>query len=582
MRIANPHIARVLFRIANYLELAGGADFKVRAWRRAAEAILASEERIDEMVMRDFEQLSRIPGIGASTGREIAAVVNTGNSALLTTLEGELPPTLLELLRIRGLGPARVRSLWSELQVGTVEDLQRALEDGRLREVTGFTARTEDRIRRSFYEYMAHRGRTLRAVAENVADEVLAYAARCGSVRKVSSAGSYRRGTETVGNLDFVVATDSPDVVEKHFRNYEEARNFKHVSNRVFELNLFAGITARIVLTHPERFGAVLHWHTGSPAHVEELAAVARARELYTAPDGLSRGGVTLDTPDEVAFFEALGLPYIAPELREGRGELEAAHAGTLPTLITIQQIRGDLHMHTTSTDGRNSIEEMAVAARARGYEYIAITDHTRNVRIANGLEVEQVPAYLDQIDAVNRALTGLTVLKGLEVDILPDGTMDMPDEILARLDVVIASIHSHFDQAEPVITARVLRALDHPLVQILAHPSGRLVGQRSPLLLDLDKVLERAAQTGTMLELNSNPERLDLNDRRCREARELGIPVVISTDAHSVQQLENLTRGVRQARRGWMTPDSVLNTRPVDQALELLWAKRRRGNQSQ
>jgi len=532
------------------------------------------------MVEKDADALQRLPGIGSSTQREIVAVVTTGISPLMDALEGELPPTLLELLRIRGLGPARVRSLWGEQKIGGVDELKRALEEDRLPDVTGFTARTVDRIRRSLYEYLAHRGRSLRVHAERAVDDLLAYAARCSSVRKTAVAGSFRRGAETVGNLDFVIAATDAAAVIRHFEAYDEARSCTITDSTVIQLSLHDDMVARVTITPPVRFGAVLHWHTGSFAHVDELAAVARARGYVTAPDGLRKDGAVVEVEDEEAFFAALGLPFVAPEIREARGELEAAHADRLPALIQVSDVRGDLHMHTTSTDGRNSIQEMAVAARQRGYDYVAITDHTRNVRIANGLEVEAVPAYLEQIEAVNRALTGITVLKGLEVDILADGSMDMPDEILARLDVVIASIHSHFDQPESQMTARVLRAVDHPLVQILAHPSGRLVGQRSPLLLDLDEVLRRAANTKTMLELNANPERLDLNDHRCREAQQLGIPIVISTDAHSASQLDNLPRGVRQARRGWLAAESVLNTRPLEEALSLLSVKRRQGPQ--
>jgi len=374
-----------------------------------------------------------------------------------------------------------------------------------------------------------------------------------------------------VGSIDLVVGTTSRRNVTDMLRSWGLESVDSGTGGQPYGFTLFEGLVCRVHCQRPEEFGPALALLTASPAHHAALTGFARANNRPPPPLTLDDVGPADSFPREEDFYAHLGLPRIPPELREGLGEVESAAEGRLPALVENSHIRGDLHMHTTSTDGIGTIREMAVAARQRGYQYIAVTDHTRNVKIANGLEVEQVPAYLEEIERVDRTVEGVRVLKGLEVDILKDGSLDMPDEILARLDVVVAAVHSHFDQAAREVTSRVTRAMRNPFVHILAHPTGRLIGQRSALLVDVEELMKTAVQTGTALELNANPERLDVHDGNCRRALELGIPVVISTDAHAVEQMGNMSRGVTQARRGWVTPDDVLNTLPCAEMLSRL-----------
>jgi DNA polymerase (family 10) len=425
---------------------------------------------------------------------------------------------------------------------------------------------------------MSYRGRFLRREAEGLMKALLSYLRTCPAVLRAAPAGSFRRGRESVGNLNAVVATDAPEAVRSHVESWEEAQLPIVLDGAKLFFKLHAEVEADLLLVPEDRFGAAWHYQTGSAEHNRQLARLARTRGLVPQPGGLYAGQETLETRDEEAFFDRLGLPWIPPELREGRGELEAAQGSALPRLVEPGEIRGDLHMHTTFTDGTASMLEMALAAKALRYEYIAVCDHTHNVRVANGLSPDRVAQYLEEVDRVNALVGGFTVLKGLEVDILPDGTLDMPESILERLDLVIASVHSAFDQSEDLMTARVLKALDSRWVHVLGHPSGRLIGQRSPLLLDMEQVFARAAQRGKMLELNANPERLDLTDLHCRQVRQMGIPIVISTDAHSISQLANMPRGIFQARRGWLEADDILNTRPLPELRRMLAAVRGRG----
>ncbi len=574
MHVSNATIARFFFRLANLLEISGENPFKVRAYRKAAETIADLEERLDDQLRRG-EDITAIPGIGVAIAGKVRAILETGTFPAYEKMRRQVPESLLELLAIRGLGPARARDLHKTLGVDGVESLQRALEAGRLPEVKGFTPRTEDRIRRSLYEYLAHRGRMLRVQAEVYAESLHEHLSACPAVLRCAVGGSYRRGLETIGDLDVVVATEEVHEVIDCLLSWRHFNTWEKVDGSWLQFVADSDLPAMVVCVPPDRFGAAMHHFSASKAYLRAFAEFADERGFKAAPTGLSHHLRPVKTADEEAFFAAFDLPSIPAELREDGDALRAAQEGRLPHLVTEGDIRGDLHMHTTFTDGRHTILEMAVAAREKGYEYIAITDHTRNVKVAGGLEVEELPAYFEEIDKVNRSLEGITVLKGLDVDILEDGRMDMPDEVMRRLDVVIAAIHSHFDQELEAMTARVLAAIEHPLVDIVAHPSGRLVGQRSPLLLDFDRVFDAARRTGTLLELNANPERLDLHDRHCRIARELGIPVVISTDAHAAWQLENMKRGVLQARRGWLRPEDVFNTRPLAEIRALKAQKR-------
>jgi DNA polymerase (family 10) len=518
--------------------------------------------------------LTEIPGIGAGIEKKIRALMEEGSLELIDTLKTVVPESALELLRIRGLGPARVRYLHRTLGVSGIDDLVPLLDSGRLSQAKGFGDKTAAALRRTLAEYLAHRGRRLRFHFQPAVDLVSRHLALCPRVLAASVAGSYRRGLETARGLTLVAATDDADAVLDHLTRWEDLSriNERHPDRLLFNLGGDTPVTVH--LCAPDRFGAVLHHRTGSAAHVAAMAAFARSSGLRLAEGGLYRSDNSLvPTPDEAALFAALGLPAIPAELREDRGELPAAAAGALPRLLGTNDLYGDLHVHTTFTDGHHSVREMALAGRACGYDYIAIADHSKNAVVANGLSESQLPGYLDEIDAVNRADLGIRVLKALEVDVLRDGRLDMPDVLLERLDLVIASIHGHFNLPEEEMTARVLRAIEHPLVRILAHPTTRLIGSRSPILFDLERVMRRAAELGVWLELNANPERLDLDDRACRAARDLGVGIALSTDAHSIAALSNIEYGVIQARRGWLEPRDVVNARAGEEFYKLLSA---------
>jgi len=426
MKASNAHIARVFFRMANLLELTGTSPFKVRAYRTAAERILELPYQL-EKAFRNGDDLARIPGIGASIEGSIVAIIETGILKQLEQLKEQTPETLLELLSIRGLGPAKVRLLHQTLGVEDVEQLRQALETGRLESVEGLSCETVDRVRRSLYEYLNHRGRTLRFLAEQTAHQVVDFVEHCPAAELVMLAGSFRRGKETVGTIDAVVATRDPGAVADHVREWSELARVVSSDAMRFSFEMHGGIRVVLLFALPPRFGAAVHYHTGSAAYNFRIGKLAAEKQLRAEPFGLVAADHFVDTPDERAFYAALGLPFIPPELREDRGELEAAQSGTLPALVEYADVRGDLHVHTTFTDGKDSIREIVLAARHLGYEYVAITDHTRNVAVANGLKPARVEEYLQEIERVNESVGGITVLKGLEVDILVDGRMDLP-----------------------------------------------------------------------------------------------------------------------------------------------------------
>ena len=561
MQISNANLAYTLFRLANLMEISGEPGAKVQAYRTAAQQILEYPEKLANLTLTG-RALTTIKGVGESIASQLQAMLTDGHMPRYEELKAEVPEGLIELLSIRGLGAAKVRTLHTALGIAGIDDLREALEAGRLREAKGFTPRTEDRIRRSLYEFSAHRGRTLRALVEPTAMALVELLEALPGVTRAVPAGSYRRGLETVGTLDMVVASDSREEVHRALVAWDFFFGWSDGQPDTMAFLTDSDLHVAVHLVPPGAFGTELHRRTGS---AEYLAALTEGLDVLEEPLAES----------EEQYCAALAIPCLPPELRSGVESLNEVRISGMPELIVVGDIRGDLHMHTTHTDGRNTVEEMARFCRERGLEYLAITDHTRNVRVAGGLFPEEIPGYLEAIELANQRVPGITILKGLEVDILADGSMDMPDEIMAQLDVVIGAIHSHFDQDSEAVTRRVLTAMEHPLVQFIAHPSGRLVGSRSPLLLDFDRLYSVAERTGTMFELNANPERLDLHDQHCRRARQLNIPVVINTDAHAVQQLDNLGKGISQARRGMLAATDVLNTRPLPAMLELLQRKR-------
>jgi len=573
--VHNADIARIFEEIADLLEIQEANPFRVRAYRNAARTV-GDVRRDLAQIIAEGKKPPKLPGIGADLAAKIEEIAKTGTTALLEKLHKELPQAITTLLRIPGLGPKRVRALYRELKIQTLDQLAEAARAGRVRELPGFAAKTEATILQAVEAHLTKKQRIKLAVAAQYAEPLADYLRKSKGIGEVVVCGSFRRMKETVGDLDILVTSDAPDAVMGRFQKYPEVKEMLASGPTRASALLASGLQVDLRVVPAESLGAAMHYFTGSKAHNIAVRRLAQAKGLKINEYGVfktTKGGaerrVAGETEDSV--FKAVGLPFIPPELRENTGEIEAARRGELPTLLALGDLRGDLHAHTKATDGRNTLREMAEAARAMGLEYLAITEHSRRVAMAHGLDPQRLAKQIDEIDRLNEALEGITLLKGIEVDILEDGTLDLPDSILARLDLVVGAVHSRFNLPRARQTARILAAMDSPHFTILAHPSGRLIESREPYDVDMLKIVRKAKACGIALELNAHPERLDLTDTHCRMAKEEGVLIAISSDAHSMLDLENLRFGVGQARRGWLEKSDVLNTRTLAELRKLI-----------
>lgn len=570
MPIHNADIAAVFEEIADLLEIDNANPFRVRAYRNAARQVQGMGVPVADMVSKD-EDLTELPGIGEDLAAKIKEIVETGKCGALEKLRKKMPPTVTELLKIPGLGPKRVRTLYEELDVQTLEQLARAARDGRIRVLPGFGVKTEQTIREAIEARVAGPGRFKLAIAAQYGEALKAYLERLRGVQQVAIAGSYRRFKETVGDLDLVVASTQPAAVMDRFVGYEEVKDVLSKGDTRSTVILKSGLQVDVRVVEPASFGAALQYFTGSKAHNIEVRRLGQSRGLKINEYGVFRGQRRVAGDTEESVYEAVSLPWIAPELRENRGEIEAAHAGKLPRLVERPDLKGDLHAHTKATDGHHTLAEMADAAKARGLQYLAVTEHSRRLTVAKGFDPHRLRRQIEEIDRLNDTLDGIRLLKGIEVDILEDGKLDLPDDVLAELDLVVGAVHSKFDLSRTRQTTRILRAMDHPHFNILAHPTGRLLDTRAPYDVDMLKIIRHARSRGCFLELNAHPERLDLLDVYCQMAKDEGVLVAISSDAHRVQDFDNLLYGVGQARRGWLEAKDVLNTRPLEELRPLL-----------
>ena len=566
----NADIATIFEEIADLLEVEGANPFRIRAYRNAART-LAELPREARALVEDGEDLKRLPGIGEDLAAKISEVVATGRCAFLERLHRELPPAVTELLKIPGLGPKRVKTLYHDLEVQTVEQLHRAARDGRIRTLPGFGEKTEANILQAVEAHTSQGHRFKLAWAAQYAEGLRAYLEGVPGVKAVTVTGSYRRMRETVGDLDILVSIHGDSPVMTRFTAYDEVAEVLSLGAKRASVLLKCGLQVDLRVVGEESQGAALQYFTGSKAHNIALRRIAQDLGLKLNEYGVYRGRDRIAGESEESVYRALGLSCIPPELREDRGEIELARAGELPRLVEPGDLRGDLHAHTKATDGRNTLLEMGLAAQAMGFEYLAITEHSRRLTIAHGLGPAQLARQCAEIDSLNRQLRGLTLLKGIEVDILEDGSLDLPDDVLARLDLVVGAVHSKFDLPRARQTERILRAMEHPCFTLLAHPSGRLLDRRPPYDVDMRQVIRQAKKRGCFLELNAHPERLDLLDTHCRIAKEEGVLVSINSDAHSSLDFANLRFGVGQARRGWLTREDVLNTRPLAELRKLI-----------
>jgi DNA polymerase (family 10) len=574
MPVHNADIAAIFEEIADLLEIRGNNPFRIRAYRNAARSV-GEFGREFKTLIESGSELPKLPGIGVDLTAKIHEIVTTGHCATLDKLRKEMPPAITELLRVPGLGPKRVQALNRELGVATVAQLKQAARSGRIRDIAGFGVKTEQRILEALEAHAEQAQRVKLPVATQYAEALVDYLKRVRGVKQVVVAGSYRRMKETVGDLDILVTAQTDGAVMERFTAYDEVRKVLEQGETRCSVVLKSGLQVDLRLVPAESYGAALYYFTGSKAHNIAVRRLAQAQGLKINEYGVFRGEQRVAGDTEESVFAAVGLPFIAPELREDRGEIEAARAGRLPQLITLADLRGDLHMHTKASDGRNTIREMALAAKAQGLSYIAITEHSRRLAVARGLDPQRLARQIDEIDSLNAELSGITVLKGIEVDILEDGTLDLPDSVLQRLDVVIAAVHSKFELPRRRQTERILRALDNRCVNLLAHPTGRLIGAREPYDVDMLHIMRKAKSRRIFLELNSQPERLDLNDTMCQMARDEDVLVSIDSDSHSTLDFANLRYGVGQARRGWLGRDNVLNTRDLAELRRQLSAGR-------
>ena len=570
MTVHNAEVATAFEEMADLLEIEGANPFRVRAYRFAARTLRDLPAEVAEMVAKG-EDLTSLPGIGDDLAGKIKEILATGTAAAIEAQRKRVPATLTELLRIPGLGPKRVKTLAHELKIRSLSELQTAAQAGRVRTLAGFGEKTEQHILDALATRLAEAPRVQRAVAIPSAEALVAYLEQSSGVSRVIAAGSYRRGLETIGDLDILVTAPAGRAVMDRFVAYQEVRDVLARGATKSSVRLQSGLQVDLRVVPQDSYGAALLYFTGSKAHNVVLRQLAQQRGLKLNEYGVFRGDKPIAGETEESVYASLGLPWIPPELREGRGEIDAAKAGRLPHLVDLQDLKGDLHAHTRATDGRNSLQEMAEAARLRGLRYFAITDHSRRLTMAKGLDSARLLQQTEAIDRLNATLSGITILKGIEVDILEDGNLDLPDEVLGRLDLVVGAVHSRFNLSNRRQTERIMKAMDHPHFSILAHPSGRLIGRREPYEVDMLRIIRKARERRCFLEINAHPERLDLTDIHCRMAKEEGVLLAVNTDAHSMLDLENARFGVGQARRGWLEKTDVLNTRPYAELRKLL-----------
>ena len=557
-------VADVLEQIAAFLELRGENPFRIRAFRTAARAIGTYPGDLRQGL--EDGSLAAAKGVGPATLQIAAELINTGRAGILEELREQIPPGLVEMLSISGLGVAKIRQIYGVLGIESLPELETAALDGRLAKLPRFGRKTSENILKSIaFLRQANAFRLSHHAAEEAEGLRLALA-RLPGVTSAIVAGDVRRRSEVVRDLVLVlVAEVSPAELFKRLSQLPGVHEFAGQDERRLTLRFAGGASAQIVVTTPVNVGAVLVQATGSEQHLAELASHASARGFSLTGAALWRGSEFVPTPDEEHLYGALGLPFLAPELREGQGEVAAAGRGEVPRLLELGDLRGFLHCHTNYSDGSNTVEQLALACRAAGYQYIGITDHSQAAAYAGGLTSDDLLRQADEIDEVNERIEGVRILKGVEADILVDGRVDFEEPVLARLDFVIASIHSRFNMSPPEMTARMLRAMDNPYLTIIGHPTGRLLLSRDPYGLDLDAVIEKAGASGVALEINADPHRLDLDWRVLRRARAGGAMISIGADAHSISGIGNVEFGVGMARKGWLGPDDILNARSAE-----------------
>lgn len=565
----NSDIANLFSTIADLLEISGDNPFRVRSYRNGARIIEGLPFSLISVVERDDSELEEIPGIGKGLHEKIVEILTTGKCSFYEELLKKLPPTLLDILAIPGLGPKKIKILYSSEGIESIDALEKAAKAGRLRALPGMGEKTETNILKSIEAVRKRGGRSNISKALKQAEALVSFIKKLPGVTKAVPAGSLRRWKETIGDIDILVTCTHPAAVMEAFVSHDEVERVlakgETKSSALFSNHM--QVDVRIV--DEESFGAALQYFTGSKEHNLALRQRSKKRGLKINEYGVfNEDNQQIAGKEEEDVYKAVGLPFIIPQLREGRGEIEAAQKGQLPNLVQLKHIKGDLHMHTTWSDGRDSIEEMANEAMQRGYEYIAITDHSKAVGIAHGLDEKRLLKQIEEIDRINRIIrergSDFTILKGSEVDIRADGTLDLDHSVLEKLDFVIGAIHSGFTMAGEEMTDRIIKGMSTGLINVIAHPTGRLINRREPYAVNMEKILETAKKFRVAMEINSHPYRLDLCDIHCRQAIKSGVNVTLSTDSHNRGQMENIIYGINTAQRGWVEAKNVLNTKSL------------------
>ncbi len=577
----NLEIARVLSQMADLLEIQSANPFRIRAYRNAARTVDGHATPMRKLIESGAD-LTELAGIGKDMASHIGELVETGELSALDELTVRIPRTLIDVMDLPGVGPKKARKLWQELGVESVEDLEAAAQRGEVAHLSGFGVKSQEKILAGIERFRLHRDRFKISEADQLIQPLLEYLEAADGIERLEVAGSYRRRRETVGDIDLLVIASDATRIMQHFLAYPGLVHVEMAGDTRGSIALKSGLEVDLRVLPRQSYGAALVYFTGSKEHNIRLRKLALERGLRLSEYGVFRenegderdeerdpwAGQKVAGAEEVDVYAALDLPWIAPELREDRGEIEAAAAGELPELVGLEQIRGDLQMHSTWSDGKNTIEEMLLGCRARGYEYFAITDHSKALAMTGGMDAEKIRRQWVEIAEVQDRYPEIRILRSQEVDILADGSLDQEDEVLEQLDLVVISVHSLFDLPEVEQTKRVLKALENPHVDILAHPTGRLINKRPPFALAIDEVLQAASENGVVVELNAHPERLDLKDDHLMLARDLGLRIAISTDSHRVQDLELMRYGVEQARRAWLEPANVLNCLSLSELL--------------
>ncbi|MCI0529015.1 MAG: DNA polymerase/3'-5' exonuclease PolX [Nitrospira sp.] len=569
--MTNGEIARILREIAILLDMEG-VQFKPRAYEKVAYAVEALDQPLSELYQKEgVKAIEAIPGVGRAIGEKIVTLIETGRLPYYDELKQKIPVDLASLTSIEGLGPKMIKSLYDQLGIKTVDELEKAAHEGKIRHLPHFGEKSEQKILKGIAFLKKSGGRFPLGVALPLVLEIEARLQKVKGMKQVAIAGSIRRRKETIGDADLLVVSSQPDLVMDVLVKMPEVVHIHAKGHTKSSVKLNNGMDVDLRVVEGKSFGAALNYSTGSKDHNIVLRRIAQEKNLKLNEYGVFRREKSLAGRTEEEVYEALGLPYIPPELRENSGEIEAALKGELPDLVDYDDLRGDLQTQTTWTDGANSIEEMVQEAKRLGREYIAITDHTKSLAMTRGSDEKKLQEQRAAIDELNKKLKGITILKGAEVNINKDGTLDIADEALAKLDVVGVAVHSHFNLSREEMTRRIIRAMENPNADILFHPTGRLIQRREPYDVDMEEVIKVAKRTGTVLEVDAYPDRMDLKDEHVRKAVEAGVKLVIDSDAHSINHLNFLHYGIATARRGWAKKADILNTKPLKEFLKTL-----------